>query len=237
MPGNPNVSAMRYVLVALLIAGTLAVLVGVGAGEAFGLNRDQMSRALPLMALLAVFAGGLLARRRGSAEVLRNVVLWAGIFVVVLAGYAYRGDLSAIGARVFGELVPGQAIVNAERGSATFRRGGDGHFLVKAQINGAGIPLIFDTGASAVVLTAADARRAGIDTGRLRYDMAVSTANGTGWAAPIVLERIEIGGIVRENIRAFVAADGALETSLLGMSFLETLESYSVSQNSLELVG
>jgi aspartyl protease family protein len=41
---------------------------------------------------------------------------------------------------------------------------------------------------------------------------------------------------VREGVTAFVAERNALETSLLGMTYLETLSRYSVSQNSLELV-
>ena len=48
---------------------------------------------------------------------------------------------------------------------------------------------------------------------------------------------MQIGGIVRRNIPAFVADVGALDTSLLGMSFLETLDSYRVSQDLLELKG
>ena len=49
------------------------------------------------------------------------------------------------------------------------------------------------------------------------------------------MRNIEIGGIVRENIRAFVAEPGALETSLLGMSFLQTLQAYTVRNDTLEL--
>ena len=50
------------------------------------------------------------------------------------------------------------------------------------------------------------------------------------------LDRIEVGGIARERITAFVTEPGSLETSLLGMTFLETLSRYSVTQNALELV-
>ena len=39
----------------------------------------------------------------------------------------------------------------------------------------------------------------------------------------------------RRNVRAFVAERGAMEGSLLGMTFLETLSSYSVSGDRLEL--
>jgi len=45
-----------------------------------------------------------------------------------------------------------------------------------------------------------------------------------------------VGGIVRERVVAFVSESGALDMSLLGMTFLETLSRYSVTQNSLELV-
>jgi aspartyl protease family protein len=63
----------------------------------------------------------------------------------------------------------------------------------------------------------------------------VTTANGTGRAAVVTLDRIEVGGIVRSRVPAFVAERGALQGSLLGMTFLETLSRYSVSGNKLEL--
>ena len=128
------------------------------------------------------------------------------------------------------------AIVDGNAGTATFRRGMNGHFEVNATINGHTTPMIFDTGASAVVLTIADAREAGVDLDGLRYTVPVSTANGRGMAARIELDSIEVGGIIRRDVTAFVTEAGALETSLLGMTFLETLSSYGVTQNSLELV-
>jgi aspartyl protease family protein len=228
---------MRLILIAIAVTVAAALLISAGAGSLIGLSEQQTGQALPLVVLLVVLTAGLIARRQQMGSVIGNLAIWAAIFGIALVAYTYRDDLSAIGARVVGELVPGQAIVDAERGSVTIRRSRDGHFQVNAAINGSPIPLIFDTGASAVVLTASDARRVGIDVDSLRYSVPISTANGTGRAAAIMLDSIEIGGIVRNRIRAFVAEDGALELSLLGMTFLETLESYSVSQNDLELVG
>ena len=91
------------------------------------------------------------------------------------------------------------------------------------------------TGASAVVLTQSDAERIGLATDALDYSVPVSTANGTGRAATVTLDRVEVGGIVRNNIRAFVAERGALDGSLLGMTFLSTLSRYSVTGDKLEL--
>jgi aspartyl protease family protein len=227
---------MLFIGVALAIAIGLALLISADAGSLVGLTQEQTGALVPLVVILIVFAAGMFARRRKFSELFGNLALWAGIFGIALAGYAYRDDLSGVAARVFGELMPGVAVVDEEAGTVTFRSGRDGHFLVTARINGADVRTIFDTGASAVVLTSADARAAGIDTSALRFEVPVSTANGTGRAAVVRLDRIEIGGIVRNNVRAFVAEAAALNTSLLGMTFLETLTRYSVSANSLELV-
>lgn len=227
---------MLFIGFAILIAIGLALLVSADAGTMVGLTQEQLGQLLPLLVILIFIAGGLFSRRHRFAELFGNLVLWAGIFGVVLVGYTYRDDLTGVASRVFGELMPGIAVVDGERGTATFRGGRDGHFKINATINGADIHTIFDTGASAVVLTHGDARKAGIATEALSFDVSVSTANGTGKAASVILDQIEVGGIVRNNVRAFIATPDALETSLLGMSFLSTLGRYAVSGNALELV-
>jgi aspartyl protease family protein len=227
---------MLFIGVAILIAIGLALLIVSDAGTLVGLEQAQFGQLIALLVILLLVASGLFSRRHRLGEMLGNVVLWAGIFGMVMVGYAYRDDLSGVASRVFGELMPGAAVVDAQRGSASFRSGLDGHFTINADINGETVRTIFDTGASAVVLTHADAVKAGIDTDTLRYDIPVQTANGTGRAAGVTLDRIEVGGITRNRVRAFVAERGALDTSLLGMSFLGTLSRYAVSGNSLELM-
>lgn len=225
---------MIFIGIALLIAGGLALLISSDAGSLI-MTQQQTAQLIPLVVILIVFAGGLFTRRRKATELLTSVMLWVGIFAVAGISYAYRDEISSIAGRVAGEFQPGVALVDANQGTAVFRRGIGGHFEVNATINGHTTPMIFDTGASAVVLTLADASAAGIDTQNLNFTIPVSTANGTGRAARVRLDRLEVGGIVRENVVAFVTEAEALETSLLGMTFLETLARYSVTQNSLEL--
>jgi aspartyl protease family protein len=228
---------MLFIGVALAIAVALALLISADAGSLVGLTQQQTGQLVPALVILIVLAAGLFARQRyRMSELVGNLAIWACIFVIAAVGYTYRDDLGGVASRVFGELVPGAATVDAEGGTATFRARRDGHFPILTTVNGAEITTIFDTGASAVVLTDSDARAAGIAVDELRFDVAVSTANGTGRAALVRLARLEVGGIVRTNVRAFVAEKQALDTSLLGMSFLETLTRYSVSSNSLELV-
>lgn len=96
------------------------------------------------------------------------------------------------------------------------RRGPDGHFYADAQVNGTTIRFMVDTGASVVVLTAADAQRAGLQLPSER-----SMAMGVGGPVeiiPVTLDRIAIGGIEARGVQAAVADE--LPVSLLGQSYL-----------------
>lgn len=226
---------MLFVGVALLVAAGLALLISADAGSWLGLTQMQFGQLIPLVILAIIFAAGAFSRRQSIGAIAGNFAIWAGLFVTVLVSYTYREDLKDIAARVVGELSPTTAIVDSQNGTAIFRRGLDRHFTVASTINGQAMPLLFDTGASAVVLSYRDAALAGIPVDELSFTLPVMTANGTGRAATVVLDRIEVGGIARRNVRAFVAEDGALQGSLLGMTFLETLSRYSVTGDRLEL--
>lgn len=226
---------MLFVGVALLVAAGLALLISADAGAWLGLTQTQFGQLIPLVILAIIFAAGAFSQRQRIGAIAANFAVWAGLFVFALVGYTYREDLMDVAARVMGEFSPTTAIVDSTNGTATFRRGLDGHFTVASTVNGTDMPLLFDTGASAVVLSYRDAQRAGVPVDELRFTLPVMTANGTGRAALIQLDSIEIGGIARRNVRAFVAEDGALHGSLLGMTFLETLSRYSVAGDRLEL--
>jgi aspartyl protease family protein len=111
-----------------------------------------------------------------------------------------------------------------------------GHFIVNASINGRSIKMLADTGASAVALTEDDARRAGLDPRTLKYDVSVQTANGKVMVASVVLDRIDVKGIVVRDVHAMVSQDDSLSSSLLGMTFLNRLASVKISGDTLELV-
>ena len=111
----------------------------------------------------------------------------------------------------------------------------DGEFVVPATVNNASASFLFDTGASSVVIRAQDAKRMGLDAASLAYDVRVTTANGSAMAAETRLDQVAVGPIVVHNVRALVARSGALSENLLGMSFLERLQSYSVERGKLVL--
>jgi len=122
----------------------------------------------------------------------------------------------------------------ASAGSAALERGADGHWRAEARVNGRKIELLVDTGATLVALTQDDAKAAGIDVRKLRYDARVRTASGTARAATVTLERIQIGNVRVRDVEAMVI-EGGLSVSLLGMSFLDRLEQFDVRGQTLRL--
>jgi aspartyl protease family protein len=97
--------------------------------------------------------------------------------------------------------------------------------------------MVLDTGASAVVLTPEAAKAAGLPLEVLAYSINVETANGRARAAPVTLDRISVGGITERSVPALIAQPGQLRVSLLGMSFLNRLESWEVRGDRLLLRG
>lgn len=226
---------MLFIGVALLAAVGFALVIASDAGSLIGLTEQDTVRLIPLLIILVVIAGGAFNRRQKLGEMLANLMLWGCIFVVAGVGYTYRFELNQVGQRVLAELQPGAAVVDVDNHSAMFRRSVNGSFRVNARINDASTTLIFDTGATAVFLTQEDARAAGIDVSQLSFSLPIQTANGTGRAASVTLGMLSVGDISRQNVRAFVAEKDALETSLLGMTYLSTLSGFSVKNDSLIL--
>jgi aspartyl protease family protein len=216
---------------------TMLILVLFGEGESIaGVPPAMFASLVSGLAIVLLLLGGGRDLGRSVREVARNAALWGLILFGLLAGYAYRFELTGMVNRVLAEVAPGM-VVTARGGEVTVARARSGSFLVSGRINGREAQLLFDTGASAVVLTDATARAVGIDVAALNYNVPVSTANGRTTAASVRLQRLSIGGIIEDNVPAMVARPGALSENLLGMSFLERLASYEVRDDRLILRG
>jgi aspartyl protease family protein len=129
-------------------------------------------------------------------------------------------------------LVPGVP-VPGPAGSVMVARSRDGHFHVRATVDGRTVPMIVDTGASSVVLTNHDAGLLGIHPREDDYTVPTSTANGHAGTAPVIIASLAVGTIAQKNVPALVAQPGALDSSLLGNSFLERLKSYTFEGDKL----
>lgn len=109
-----------------------------------------------------------------------------------------------------------------DRQSVVLAADSRGHFLAEGSVNGGAVRFVLDTGATAVVLPAADAARLGIDYRKGRPGL-IQTANGPAPAWRIKLDRVRVGGIELANVDAVVLERG-LDIALLGMTFLNRVE-------------
>jgi aspartyl protease family protein len=116
-------------------------------------------------------------------------------------------------------------------------RGAGGEFSVQARINGITAPMVVDTGATSVVLTYETAKAIGFPLELLEYNIDVQTASGHTKAARLWLDRMVIGKLVERSVPALVVRAGEMKTNLLGMSFLDRLDSFEVRADQLMLHG
>jgi aspartyl protease family protein len=229
----------RRLLWALVLGGAVSAAALIASNEQdaiANLLRHDVS-ALLLKVAIAVVLGGLalvLFRERIS-RALEALMFWAVVGLVLAVAYAYRVELAEAGDRVLAELLPGRAATLGRNVEIVRSSGGD--FSVLVNINGAKVTMVLDTGATSVVLTPEAAKAAGLPLDMLNYSVNVDTANGRTRAAPVTLDRLAVGSLTERAVPALIAPAGQLKSSLLGMSFLNRLESWEVRGDKLRLRG
>jgi aspartyl protease family protein len=226
------------ILLGVLGLGLAVLIFNSESPRVLGMRTDDFGRIVYLLPIALMLAAGIWGRRISVGETLRHLMIWLVLILGLATAYLYRQEAFGVGNRLLAGLVPGRAVV------VTTSEGGvevilhkllNGHFEADVQINGQTVSMLVDTGASMVALSREDAERVGIIPENLTYSMSVMTANGRARAAPVTLSEVAIGPIVRNNVNASVAEDGKLDQSLLGMSFLNTLNGYAISGDRLVL--
>ena len=188
---------------------------------------DTLTRLVYLLLLLAFVAGFFLwGRRRHLARSLRDLAIWALIFAMAVIAYGFRGTLRE-------ELLPA-AMVQVAPGAIELRRGADRHFHATLQVNGRDVRFMVDTGASDIVLSTRDAARVGLDPDTLAYLGTARTANGSVPTAAVRLGLVRLGGFTDTNVPASVS-DSSMDTSLLGMSYLDRFASIEIAGDRMRL--
>jgi aspartyl protease family protein len=230
-----------WVALLLLVVAGVALLVRADAGSIIGFDPSDFALVVTGVALLIFIGSGVVGGYRGRAgQALRDLMTWVLLALVLIAGYSFREKLLTFGHQVLGELLPPGSVLRADaqvegERSVRIRKRSDGHFMVRTEANGIALPMLVDTGASTVVLRPEDGQRLGFDVEGLRYSVPVQTANGTTYAASVRLRTLSVGKIRLNDIEALVAKRGTLKENLLGMSFLNRLNSYEFSGEYLTL--
>jgi aspartyl protease family protein len=193
---------------------------------------DQSVQLLAALLMLTLVGSSLLSRRLPLGEVARMAAGWLLIFGALLVGFSYRTELGEVARRVVGDLRGdrGQTVGN------TFRvpMAEDGHFWVRARVNGIEQRFLIDSGATTTALSVATADAAGIEVQTSGFPVVLSTANGRVEARRAVVDQLELGPI-RSKALGVVVAPSFGNTNVLGMNFLSSLDSWRVEGRTLVL--
>jgi len=194
-----------------------------------GLSTGEQGALITSVGFLVLVTMGLIPRIRtiGISKTLKMslswIVIFGGLILIVTQWPAIRGALD-----------PAAPVSSAGEVRVTAR--GDGHYYVRAAVNGEPVLFMVDTGATDIVLTMATAKRLGYDRERLRFDSVAETANGMVRIAGVRLSSIEVGSISLRDVPASVN-QGALTNNLLGMQFLNAINGWRVEGGMLILEG
>ncbi len=221
------------VLIGLGVAlGSLLLSRNGGSVEAFDLSGNDYASLVATVAIILVLGSTVFMMFRDRfALALQALLFWAVVIVALGAIYSYRAELQDAGDRMLAELIPGRPVQMGP--TVLIARGHSGEFKISVQINGAPVAMVLDTGASSIVLTQEAAKAAGLPLQILTYTVDIDTANGHSRAAAVKLDRVSVGNIVERSVPALVVQPGRLKENLLGMSFLNRLESYEMRGDQL----
>jgi len=183
-------------------------------------------------ALLLVVVGGAVASRGGR---IGGVVRFAGnllmlaVFALAVMRFvrmdpSFDTALHSIGG-------PAQTVSGGE---TRIPLSADGHYWIKAKLNGVPLRLMVDTGATVTALSGDVAEAAGVEPDRLRPDAMVETANGTVPAAPARIDELRFGSVVARDLDAIVLP-GEGGPNVIGMNFLTRLKGWRVEDGVLIL--
>lgn len=220
-----------WISMAILGSGLILLIANHDSGTVLGLESSAFASTLYMGLWAAVLIVGILGSGLRIGEMAKTLAFWVFLLLALVAIYQYRYELQDIANRVTAGLIPGSpvsAVDSDGRAQVMVERSASGHFEVVADVNGTGLRMLIDTGASSIVLSDADARAAGFDPEGLQFRTPVATANGTALVARARAAEIQVGAIVRSNLPVYVAQPGRLDQSLLGMSFINTLAGFEL---------
>lgn len=184
------------------------------------------------LALLVAFAGSLVGRALPLTgrllRILGNVVLF-GILAVSIMRFV-RLDPS------FDALMPRFAmpVQQVAGGETRVPLSADGHYWIEAQVNGATVRFMVDTGATITALSADVAGASGVKPDPVRLPVIVRTASGTTSAEMGRVADLRFGNVVAYNLDVIIS-DSTGGLNVLGMNFLSRLKGWRVEEGVLIL--
>jgi aspartyl protease family protein len=114
------------------------------------------------------------------------------------------------------------------------QRDANGHYYAEVATDTGKALMLVDTGATVVALTGNDASMMGVNWSPGDVRPVARGASGDVYGVPVVIDRLEVGGIEARRVQAVVVPED-LDISLLGQSFLSKVNRVEVSGDEMIL--
>lgn len=188
--------------------------------------------ALALLSMAIIFFGGLFRGVSpflgGLLRGLGNVGLFGALLLTVMQvmriSEGFNISLPQVG-------MPAQQVSGSETRIQMAR---DGHFWIRATVNGVPHRFLVDTGATLTAIGPDLAGRAQVEPQPMRQPVLLRTANGTVPAQLGTIRELKFGNVVAHDLDS-VIAPGIEGISVLGMNFLSRLATWRVEGKTLIL--
>lgn len=154
--------------------------------------------------------------------------------VVLIAPRLGNGD-APVDAESEAAMVVDEPAPAPAGGQTAIERDGSGQFHVEGDVDGTAVRFLVDTGADVVALSEGDAQRMGIVPDPGSFRPMVRTASGTGYGAPVRLDRLVVADRELADVEAIVVR--GLSVSLLGQSALRRLGPVTLEGDRLLIGG
>jgi aspartyl protease family protein len=203
-----------------------------------GVDMPVLSHDLLLyagIAVAALVAVSLITRWVPLLGTLLRIACWGVIAVLLIGAIQQRSLFDPYFARLtrFLNLEPADAQqVSGKELRIPMSR--DGHFWVRARINGVERKLLVDSGATITALSVDTAEAAGLTPEKSPFPIILKTANGAVAARTSRVATLRIGNVVARDLPVVVSPSFG-DTEVIGMNFLSKLKSWRVEGNTLIL--
>ena len=122
-----------------------------------------------------------------------------------------------------------------EGGETRLQRAADGHYWLRAEINGHPANFLVDTGATLTAVSSETAAAVGLEPRQAGVPVRMQTANGPVNAELTTIDELRFGNIAARGLDA-VIAPGLGPTNVIGMNFLSRLASVRLEGDRMILV-
>lgn len=189
--------------------------------------------AIALAAMVLSWIASSMVRRRMPAGRMigaGSTVVLVGVLITVVLQLSRFDPRIELAVPELG--LPQQSV---EGGETRVPLADDGHYWLRAEVNGVSAAFLVDTGATLTAVNADLAAKAGLKARRGGIPIELQTANGAVAAQLSTIDELRFGNVAARGTDAVIAQNLG-DTNVIGMNVLSRLKSWRVEDGTLVLV-